>query len=145
MDKNSCPYQTAIETNGVLAFVPHGNSMWPFFKSGKQTVIIVKNKDRLELLDVALYKTCDGQVVLHRVVGVLDDGYIMQGDSLFKSEKILESQVIGVMDSFYKGKRILSPLDPKYVKKVKKWYKGGKTVNFRKKLFHFFADRKQAK
>ncbi len=130
-------YATVLDKNGTLAFVPHGISMWPFFKNGKQTVIIVKKTARLNPLDVAFYVRGDGTVVMHRVVEVLPDGYVMRGDSHFVCEKVLEDNVIGVLDSFYVGKKLVKADDPKYNKRVKRWYKNGKITTFRKKLFHY--------
>ena len=90
MQSNVNNYQAVLEKNGTLAFVPHGNSMWPFFKSGKQSVIIVKKTQRLKPLDVAFYVRADGSVVMHRVVDVLSDGYLIRGDSHNNGEKVLE-------------------------------------------------------
>lgn len=132
-------YVETLESKGVLAFVPHGNSMWPFLKNGKQTVIIEKKPaQRLKPLDVVFYKRNDGAFVLHRIVQVIDGGYLTRGDSLFTIETISEESVFGVMQGFYKGKDFVYATNEKYLKKVEKWYKDTWLINLRKRIFHFF-------
>ncbi len=101
-------YESALRRDGMLVFVPGGNSMWPTLKHEKQAVVILPKKDKLKLYDVPLYKRENGQYVLHRVVGFAPDGYVVCGDSQFAEERIKEDQVLGVMDGFYRGKTYVS-------------------------------------
>ena len=57
-----------------------GVSMLPMLKTGRDSVVIVKKEARLRPLDVALYKRGD-KYVLHRVISVIDGGYIIRGDN----------------------------------------------------------------
>ena len=72
-----------------------GVSMLPMLKTGRDSVVIVKKEARLRPLDVALYKRGD-KYVLHRVISVIDGGYIIRGDNCYSDEKIPESAVFGV-------------------------------------------------
>lgn len=119
-------YKTEIEKNGVITFVPTGNSMLPFIKNHKYTVIAVKKTERLKPLDVALYTVGD-KYVLHRVLAVKEGYYIICGDNRPEYEKVNEDDVFGVITGYYKGKKYVDCNDPAYIKKIKKWYKNEKT------------------
>lgn len=131
--KNS--YQEQLEKNNQIAIVPKGNSMWPTLKHQGQSVIIGAKKQRLREFDVALYVRGQNDFVLHRVIKVLPDGYLMCGDSQFVLEKVFEDQIFGLMLGFYRGKKYVDCQDEKYIKKIKKWYKKVKYRKFRVKLF----------
>ncbi len=125
----------ALEKDGVFAIVPEGNSMWPTLKHRGQSVFIVKKTERLKKYDVALYYRKDKHLVLHRVVEVKDEGYIMCGDSMFYLEPVKEENVLGVMEGFYKGKKYIKTSDKKYIKKSISWYNHPKRRKFILALF----------
>ena len=118
MEESVRNYKTELEKNGVIAFVPGGNSMWPTLKNRGQSVIIVKKEKRLNKFDVAFYQRSDGTFVLHRVMEIIDGGYVMLGDSQFTTEKVAEGQVFGVMSGFYRGKKYVEVTDQKYLKEM---------------------------
>lgn len=111
-----------LNKQGVISFVPNGNSMWPILKNAKQSVIIIKKESRLQPLDVALYSREDGTAVLHRVIEVKDTGYLMCGDGQLSCELVCEENVFGVMQSFTSKNALVPVTDEKYINKVKKWY-----------------------
>ena len=43
--------------------------------------------------------------VLHRVIRVLPEGYLIRGDNCLTTERVQESQVIGVLTGFYRDDR----------------------------------------
>ncbi len=129
-------YKAELDKNGVVGFVPGGNSMWPTLKNRKQSIIVLSKTERLKPLDVALYMRADGSYVLHRVMNVTDTGYIMCGDSQFSLESVPEERVIGCMAGFYRGKKYVEVTDEKYIKKVKLWYKRKTLRKIRLKFFY---------
>lgn len=131
-------YKTELEKNGAIAFVPRGNSMWPIIKNHKQSVIIRKKElsERLKPLDVAFYLRKNGAFVLHRVISLTEQGYVMCGDSQYALEQVEEGQVFGVLEGFYKGKKYVKATDTKYIKKVKKWYSRKFLRKLRLKCFY---------
>lgn len=135
--KNLSDYKKELEKNNIIAFVPKGNSMWPTLKNKKQSVVVKAKTERLKKFDVALYVRGQNMFVLHRVMEVLPDGYIICGDSQFDLEKVLEDQIFGVMIGFYRGKKYIDCQDKKYVKKIEKWYKRKLYRKIRIKLFYF--------
>ena len=134
-------YKTQLEKHGEIAFVPRGNSMWPFIKNKAQTVIIKSKTERLNKYDVGFY-SCGEQAVLHRVVEVLDDGYVFCGDSQFNLQTIKETDVFGKMIFFYQGDKIIKSDDKKYLRKVEKWYNYPLFRKIRLKLFYMFKREK---
>ena len=131
-------YRTELNKFGVIAFVPGGNSMWPILKNRKQSVVVTLKTERLKKYDVALYSRENDVFVLHRVMEVTPDGYIMCGDSQFTIEKVLEESVFGVMKGFYQGEKYVECTDKKYVERVNKWYKRKKLRKLRLKRFYFW-------
>lgn len=130
-------YKGEIEKNGVVAFVPGGNSMWPTLKNEKQSVIIVKPDGRLKEKDVALYLRDNGLYVLHRVMEVKDGGYVFMGDSQFVTEFVKDGNIVGVMTGFYRGKKYIDVGDPKYIKEVDDWFRRKKRRKIKLAFFRF--------
>ena len=137
MEKPVADYESELVKNGVIAFVPSGNSMWPTLKNKGQSVIVVKKQGRLCPMDVALHKREGGTNVLHRVMSQTDDGYIMCGDSQFVFEHVNEGQVYGVMKGFYRGKKYVDAADAEYIEKVKKLFANEKRRKARVKAYFF--------
>ena len=97
-----------LAENGEVTFSPAGTSMLPLLRSKKDTIVIKKTDGKLKKYDVPLYRRADGSFVLHRVVGINSDGYIMCGDNQTDREySIKDEQIIALMSSFYRrGKHI---------------------------------------
>ena len=138
-------YKEELEKKGTIAFVPSGNSMWPTLKDKGQPVIIIKKENRLNKYDVGFYTRPNGAYVLHRVMEVLPDGYLMIGDSQFNTEKVLEDQVFGIMQGFYQGKKYISCDAKKYLRKVDRWFKRKTIRKWRLKFFYHFKVNKGKK
>ena len=101
-------FEEELERSGKLVYTTVGVSMNPLIKQDRDLSIIEKPKERLKKFDVALYKRANGQYVLHRVVKVLEDGYVILGDNCcFKEYNIKDSQILGVLTSLVRnGKEI---------------------------------------
>ena len=101
-------FEEELAKSGRLVYTNVGVSMRPLIKQDRDLLIIEKPKGRLKKYDVPLYKRPNGQYVLHRVVKVLDDGYVILGDNCLRKEyNIKEEQIIGVLTSLVrKGKEV---------------------------------------
>ena len=51
-EQSNCDYEKELVKNGVIAFVPSGNSMWPTLKHRKQSVIVKLKTEKLKKLKV---------------------------------------------------------------------------------------------
>ena len=85
-----------LEEFGFYASNTLGVSMRPLFKTHRDMVIIKRPEEELKKYDVALY-VCRGKYILHRVIAVLDDVYIIRGDNTYRKERVPKQSVIGVL------------------------------------------------
>ena len=133
-----------LETDGRFVGVTAGTSMRPMIISGRDVVVIEKKKERLKPLDVALYMRNDKDYVLHRVLKVVDKGYVIRGDNCYFDENVKEEDVIGVLTQFFKKEKPITMDDKKYLRYVKRrlfWYKPRKIVVKIKFYLRSFARR----
>ena len=97
--------EAELETYGVYASNTFGTSMRPLFKTHRDMVIVKRPDTELKKFDVALYVSPSGKYILHRVIGVKDDVYLIRGDNTYAIERVPKSSVIGVLFKFNrKGK-----------------------------------------
>ncbi len=105
MDNLNLAAEEVLETEEALVSTTSGISMYPMLRDRKDTIIVKKPTGRLKKYDVALYRRGE-HYVLHRIIKVLPDSYIIRGDNCEAKEYgIKDSQIIGVLDSFYRGER----------------------------------------
>lgn len=100
-----------LDSCGMYTGLTTGTSMKPLLHQGKDNIIVVKPKERLKKYDVALYYVTNGKedkYIMHRVIEVHDDHYIITGDNLLAREYVTDDMVIGKLAGFYKnGKRYI--------------------------------------
>ena len=97
--------ESILQNDGVFVSTTSGVSMVPMLRDRRDTIIVVKNEERLKKYDVALYKRGDSYV-LHRVVKVLPDSYIIRGDNCIAKEYgITDGDVLGKLNSFYRKEK----------------------------------------
>lgn len=119
MTNDTLDIKTAIEKHGRYVGTTVGVSMRPMIKSGKDIVVIAAKKDRLGVYDVALYKR-GNENVLHRVLEVKENGYVTRGDNCIRNEFVPEENVIGVLETCFKGKKQIDLNGKKYLRYVKR-------------------------
>lgn len=96
---------------GEFRMYPKGTSMLPMIVQGRDSVVLMRNKDmHAKKHDIAFYRRDNGQFVLHRVVKIEKDGtYTMCGDNQTELEfGIKGEQIIGCVARIYKGEKIRS-------------------------------------
>lgn len=97
-----------LEKTGTYTGLTVGTSMQPLLHEQKDNIIVVKPEGRLKKYDVALYVTSYGKYIMHRVIEVKDDHYVIMGDNLLKKEYVTDDMVCGKLIGFYKnGKRYI--------------------------------------
>jgi signal peptidase I len=70
-------FEDVIERDGKLVYTNVGDSMRPLIRQGKDLIIIEKQQGRLKKYDVPLYKRDSGQYVLHRILKVRENDYVI--------------------------------------------------------------------
>lgn len=105
MNDNIEKIEDVLKEKNYFISTISGVSMYPMLRNHKDTIVVRPNKERLKKYDVALYKR-NNKYVLHRVIEVLDDGYVILGDNCIEKEYgIKEDQILGVLTEFYRGDR----------------------------------------
>jgi len=100
-------YEEYLEQYGDLTYCNVGTSMLPLIKQGRDLFTITKKgEERCKKYDVVLYRRPPGQYVLHRIIEVRPDDYVILGDNCIKKEYgITDDDILGVMTGFMrKGK-----------------------------------------
>ena len=70
-----------LSEGGTFRFYPRGTSMLPTIKEGRDQVLLTALPDKLKKYQIILYKRADGTFVLHRIVKIKGDTYVMCGDN----------------------------------------------------------------
>lgn len=120
MDKTT--FEEQLATTGKLIYTNKGDSMMPLIKQGRDLVIIEPVHSRLKKYDVPLYKRDSGQYVLHRIMKVRKDDYVMCGDNRWVKEYgITDKHIIGVLTGVVHDGKTIPVTDRKYQFYVHLW------------------------
>ena len=94
-----------LSEKGVYVGTTVGVSMEPLLRTRRDVVVIEKPAGRLKKYDVPLYRRGESYV-LHRIVKVLPDSYVILGDNCRSLEYgVTDDDIVGVLTAFYrKGK-----------------------------------------
>lgn len=119
---NNSTFEEVINKNGELIYTNKGDSMMPLIKEGRDLLIIGKPQERLKKYDVPLYKRDSGQYVLHRIIKVRQDDYVMCGDNRYNKEYgITDRHIIGVLTAVVRNGKKISVTDWRYKMYVHLW------------------------
>ena len=106
-DKMNKRIEELLAEDGMYVSTTSGVSMMPMLRDRRDTIVITPAAERLKKYDVALYRRGD-DYLLHRVVKVLPDSYIICGDNCITLEKeITDAQVIGKLTEVRRGEKAL--------------------------------------
>lgn len=115
-------FEQEIQKSGKLIYTNVGNSMMPFIRQGRDILIISKVNGRLKRYDVPLYKRDSGQYVLHRILKVRKDDYVICGDNRYVKEYgINDKNIIGVLTAVIRNGKEIPVTDYKYRIYVHLW------------------------
>ena len=118
-------FEEEIERNGYLLYRNVGDSMLPLIRQGKDLILITKKPDgRLKKYDVPLYRRDSGQYVLHRIIKVRKNDYVICGDNRWRQETgITDRHIIGVLTAVIRNGKRLPVTDKGYQFYVSFWCK----------------------
>ncbi len=99
-----------LATQGAYVSTTVGVSMKPMLRNRRDRIILLPVGERtLSKWELPMYRRPDGKYVLHRIIGVRDDHYIIRGDNTYVREIVPKEWVLGYVSEFYRGeKHILS-------------------------------------
>ena len=80
--------------------------MRPMLKQNRDLVTIRPVSGRLKKYDVPLYRKKGGGYLLHRIIAVTENGYVIRGDNTYVKElNVTDNDIVGVLTAFKrKGK-----------------------------------------
>ncbi len=93
-----------LKRDGAYISTTSGVSMYPMLRHRRDTIVVTPCAERLKKYDVALYRR-GGKYVLHRVIKVLPDSYIIRGDNCILREHIPNSDILGRLTCCYRKER----------------------------------------
>ena len=113
--------EESLEESGIYVGLTKGVSMRPMLREGRDTILITPKVGRLKKYDVPLYRRGE-DYVLHRVVEVREDNYVICGDNCLEREYgVKDDQIVGVLSGFRRGGKYVAIDDVWYLLYAKLW------------------------
>ncbi len=92
----------------------------PLLREGKDSVLLV-SPNNIKKNDIVLYKRANGQFVMHRVIKIKKDEFIMCGDNQYEHEHgIKKENLLAKVKGIYRGEEYFEASNKQYKKYVKK-------------------------
>lgn len=117
MEGKKPSFEEYLKENGTLTYSNIGVSMMPLLKQGRDLFTLTKLEDgvRAKKYDAVLYRRPPNKYVLHRVIKVLPEGYVIRGDNCIKKEfGVTDNDMLAVMTSFVHRGREHAVTEPGY-------------------------------
>ena len=109
-------FEAYLEQTGTLTYSNLGTSMLPLLRQGRDLFTVKrKGAERCRVGDVVLYRRPPDSYVLHRIVEVRPEGYVLLGDNSIKREYgVRDEDILGVMTGFVRKGKEHSVGEPGY-------------------------------
>lgn len=98
-------FEELLKRDGSFLYTFRGVSMKPLLNQGKDVVIISSIDRPIKKLDIVLYKVNE-RYVLHRVLKIKKDHYVIRGDNTYSKEFIPKNKVFGILTFYYKNDKL---------------------------------------
>lgn len=108
-DLDMISYEEALETEGRIVAINSGKSMLPLLREKRDIMVIdKKGAERCKKYDAVLYKS-GGRYILHRVIKVRENDYVIVGDNCRVPEYgIKDENILGILTAVVRdGKKEL--------------------------------------
>lgn len=103
-------FEEMLETKGCFLYTNVGISMMPLIRQRRDIIEIhKKGPDRCKKYDVVLYKR-GSRYILHRILRILPDGYLIAGDhNVFIEKDVTDDMILGVMTRMIRNGKTITP------------------------------------
>ena len=103
-------FEKLLEEDGYIVYTNVGCSMLPLLHERRDVIEIRKKEPgRCKKYDVVLYKRGD-KYILHRILKVLPEGYLIAGDhNAFIENDITDDMILGVMTRVVRNGKTITP------------------------------------
>ena len=121
-EKKTYSFEELLDTKGYIVYTNVGTSMLPLLRQRRDIIEIRKvSSDRCRKYDVVLYKR-GNRYILHRVLKVRPDDYVIAGDhNAFLEYGITDRDILGVMTRVIRDGKEIRMTDPGYLLYVHLW------------------------
>ncbi len=118
----STTFEEEISRSGRIVYTNIGRSMMPLLRQHKDLMVIEKPNGRCRKYDVPLYKRDSGKYVLHRILKVRKDDYVICGDHCWRKEYgITDRHIVGVLTAVVRDGKTIPVTDRRYLAYVHLW------------------------
>ena len=108
-------FEEILARDGRLVYTSVGSSMLPLIRQGRDLLVIEKAEGRLKKYDIPLYRRDNGRYVLHRILKVRENDYVICGDNqVVKETGITDRRIIGVLTALVRNGKEVSLDSRKY-------------------------------
>lgn len=123
-----------ISGGGEFRLTPNGISMLPLIRPGVDSITLVL-PNNVQKGDVVLYKRDNGQYVLHRVMYIKKEEYVMCGDNQKELEfGITNGHILAKLKDIFRDGSAIDTRNKKYRKYFKQQMKKGRRLKIRRIL-----------
>lgn len=129
-------YEAYLAEHGSLTYRIKGVSMQPMLRQGRDLfTVTAKGTQRCRKYDVVLYRRPPEQYVLHRIIQVRENDYVILGDNCVNKEYgIRDEDILGVMTSFIRKGKTVSVTDWRYWLYSRLWVSVHPVISFSKRV-----------
>jgi len=106
--------QERLDAGESVRITPHGISMRPMIVDGRDEVVLSPLPGKLRKYDLPLYRRDNGKFVLHRIIRVTPEGYLISGDNQYELEEVSRQQMLAVVSAFVRKGRSHTLREPGY-------------------------------
>lgn len=121
---NNSTYEEQLQEHGKLIYTNVGDSMMPLLRQNRDLMVIeARPQGRLKKYDAVLYKRpATGAYVMHRILEVREDDYVLCGDNrCWKEEGVKDDWILGILTAVIRDGKQISVTDRKYRLYVHLW------------------------
>jgi hypothetical protein len=120
---NNSTYEEQLRLHGRLIYTNVGDSMMPLLRQNRDLMVIErKGEGRRKKYEAILYRRPDGKYIMHRILKVRKDDYILCGDNRWQRETgVKDEWILGVLTAVIRDGKEISVKDWRYRLYVHLW------------------------
>ena len=113
-------FEELLATQGKIIHTNVGDSMMPLLREGKDLMVIEPRPEGpCKRYDAVLYKRPNGKYVMHRILKVRKDGYVLCGDNRWMREfGVQDDWIIGILTAVIRDGKTIPVTDRRYQRYV---------------------------